>query len=71
MSRVYAPEEGLYVVIYVTPTGRMAPCPKEHKHRTIEAAHECVRNLDGVAIVEWSRDKGFARAWTRGDLGPS
>lgn len=47
--------------------GRMYPC--KDKHETREEADACVAAHDGIAIIEWVRDRRpqFAFPWVRED----
>ncbi len=56
-----------YTVVYVV-NGRMHPC--DHKHFTPEAAHDCVKALGGISIIEWvyERRPQFQEYWRHPDL---
>lgn len=58
-----------FTVVYEK-DGRMYPC--NHKHLTAEAAHDCVKTLDGLSIIEWVKDRRpqFSAFWTRSDMVP-
>lgn len=60
-------ETQMYVVIFEQ-KGRMRPC--EHRHPTSKEAFECVGEKEGLAIIEWQRDRRpqFSAFWTNPGL---
>lgn len=59
-----------FTVIYEGTDGRMHPCI--HKHLTSDSARECAKELDGLSIMEWVKDRKpqFKEFWVRPDMLP-
>lgn len=62
-------DERAFIVI-LEEGGRMRPC--RHQHHTREEADACVAACDGLAIVEWERDRRpqFSFSWLKDGLDP-